>query len=354
MAEIKRKSAKKKSTGAFIRDSFMTGVSYMIPVIVGGCVLQAIAKLLGGYNIGAEMANIDSFAKVIYLIGSSLWSFTVPVIAAFTAYAMADKPGLAPGFAVGAIANTINAGYLGGILGGFLVGYFVMAIKKVNVPKDFQGIMSIIVIPVVSTLVCGMLMYYVIGRPIAWFMSVLQAWLISLSSASRFLLGAVIGAGMCVDYGGPIGKSVSAFTNGLNAEGLFVPTSAKMCSGMTAPLGIAIATFLGGKKKFSDDDRENAKSALYLSCCYIEEACIPFLIKDPVRVILSTAIGGALTGGLCLMLSLESPAIHGGVFAIPLTSNPLLFIGLWFLGSVVTGIIYATIKKPLLVEEQES
>ena len=135
MAEIKRKSAKKKSTGAFIRDSFMTGVSYMIPVIVGGGVLQAIAKLLGGYNIGAEMANIDSFAKVIYLIGSSLWSFTVPVIAAFTAYAMADKPGLAPGFAVGAIANTINAGYLGGILGGFLVGYFVMAIKKVNVPK---------------------------------------------------------------------------------------------------------------------------------------------------------------------------------------------------------------------------
>ena len=229
-----------------------------------------------------------------------------------------------------------------------------MAIKKVNVPKDFQGIMSIMVIPVVSTLVCGMLMYYVIGRPIAWFMSVLQAWLISLSSASRFLLGAVIGAGMCVDYGGPIGKSVSAFTNGLNAEGLFVPTSAKMCSGMTAPLGIAIATFLGGKKKFSDDDRENAKSALYLSCCYIEEACIPFLIKDPVRVILSTAIGGALTGGLCLMLSLESPALHGGVFAIPLTSNPLLFIGLWFLGSVVTGIIYATIKKPLLVEEQES
>ena len=354
MAEIKRKSAKKKSTGAFIRDSFMTGVSYMIPVIVGGGVLQAIAKLLGGYNIGAEMANIDSFAKVIYLIGSSLWSFTVPVIAAFTAYAMADKPGLAPVFAVGAIANTINAGYLGGILGGFLVGYFVMAIKKVNVPKDFQGIMSIMVIPVVSTLVCGMLMYYVIGRPIAWFMSVLQAWLISLSSASRFLLGAVIGAGMCVDYGGPIGKSVSAFTNGLNAEGLFVPTSAKMCSGMTAPLGIAIATFLGGKKKFSDDDRENAKSALYLSCCYIEEACIPFLIKDPVRVILSTAIGGALTGGLCLMLSLESPALHGGVFAIPLTSNPLLFIGLWFLGSVVTGIIYATIKKPLLVEEQES
>ena len=110
MAELKRKNAKKKSTGAFIKDSFMTGISYMIPVIVGGGVLQAIAKMLGGYNIGAEMANIDTFAKVIYLIGSSLWQFTVPAVAAFTAYAMADKPGIAPGLAMGALANTINTG----------------------------------------------------------------------------------------------------------------------------------------------------------------------------------------------------------------------------------------------------
>ena len=139
-------------------------------------------------------------------------------------------------------------------------------------------------------------------------------------------------------------------TNGLNADGFFIPTSAKMCSGMTAPLGIAIATFIGGKKKFDAVDRENAKSAVMLSCVYIEEAVIPFLIKDPVRVVVSCMIGGGITGGLCMVTSLASPAVHGGIFVIPMTSNPLLFIGLWLLGSCITGVIYALWKKPLAVE----
>ena len=341
MAELKRKNAKKKSTGAFIKDSFMTGISYMIPVIVGGGVLQAIAKMLGGYNIGAEMANIDTFAKVIYLIGSSLWQFTVPAVAAFTAYAMADKPGIAPGLAMGALANTINTGFVGGLLGGILVGYVVLAFKKIPVH------MPILVIPVCTTLICGLIMYYILGRPISWCMGALQNWLISLNTGSKFIMGAVIGAMMCFDMGGPIGKAAAMFTNGLNADGFFIPTSAKMCSGMTAPMGIAIATLLGGKKKFDDIDRENAKSAFLLSFCYIEEAVIPFLVNDPVRVIASCMIGGAVTGGLCMVTALESPAVHGGAFVIAMTSNPLLFIGLWLLGSCITGVLYAILKRPL-------
>lgn len=347
MAELKRKNAKKKSTGAFIKDSFMTGISYMIPVIVGGGVLQAIAKMLGGYNIGAEMANIDTFAKVIYLIGSSLWQFTVPAVAAFTAYAMADKPGIAPGLAMGALANTINTGFVGGLLGGILVGYIVLAFKKIPVHKNLQGIMPILVIPVCTTLICGLIMYYILGRPISWCMGALQNWLISLNTGSKFIMGAVIGAMMCFDMGGPIGKAAAMFTNGLNADGFFIPTSAKMCSGMTAPMGIAIATLLGGKKKFDDVDRENAKSAFLLSFCYIEEAVIPFLVNDPVRVIASCMIGGAVTGGLCMVTALESPAVHGGAFVIAMTSNPLLFIGLWLLGSCITGVLYAILKRPL-------
>lgn len=351
MAELKRKNAKKKSTGAFIKDSFMTGISYMIPVIVGGGVLQAIAKMMGGYNIGAEMETIDTFAKVIYLIGTNLWNFTVPAVAAFTAYAMADKPGIAPGLAMGALANSINTGFVGGLIGGILVGYIVLGFKKINVPKSLQGIMPILIIPVCTTLAAGLIMYYILGRPISWAMTSLQNWLMSLNNGSKFVLGAVIGAMMCADMGGPIGKAAAMFTNGLNADGFFIPTSAKMCSGMTAPLGIAFATLLGGKKKFDAVDRENAKSAFLLSFCYIEEAVIPFLVNDPVRVVISCMVGGAVTGGLCMVTMLESPAVHGGAFVIPMTSNPLLFIGLWLLGSAITGVLYAILKKPLNAEE---
>lgn len=347
MAEIKRKNVQKKSTGAFIKDSVMTGISYMIPIIVGGGVLQAIAKMMGGYNIGAEMATIDSLAKVIYLIGSSLWNFTVPAVAAFTAYAMADKPGIAPGLAMGTLAGSINTGFVGGLVGGLMVGYVVMWMKKWPVPKSLQGVMPILVIPTVATLVCGLVMYYIVGTPIAMFMTAMQNFLMSLNTGSKFVFGAAIGAMMCADMGGPIGKAAAMVTNGLNADGFFIPTSAKMCSGMTAPLGIAIATFLGGKKKFDDVDRENAKSAVMLSCVYIEEAVIPFLVKDPIRVVVSCMIGGAVTGGLCMVSSLASPAVHGGIFVIPMTSNPLLFVGLWLLGSCVTGVIYAVWKKPL-------
>lgn len=347
MAKIERKNHQKKSQFAFVKDSLMTGISYMIPVIVGGGVLQAIAKMMGGYNIGAEMQTIDSLAKVIMLIGTSMFNFCVPAVAAFTAYAMADKPGIAPGLAMGTLAGTLNTGFVGGVIGGLVVGYLCMAMKKLKVPKVISGIMPILVIPVVVTLVAGLLMYYVFGTPISWFMTALTNMLMSLSGGSKFLFGAVIGAMMCTDQGGPIGKTAALFTNGLNADGFLVPTSAKMCSGMTAPLGMAIAIFLGGKKKFSDGEREQAKSLLILACCYVQEGVIPFLIKDPIRVLIACCTGGAITGGLCMMFALESPAVHGGAFVIAMASNPLLFVGLWLLGGCITGVLYAILRRPL-------
>jgi PTS system, fructose subfamily, IIC component len=353
MAEIQRKKKTQKGQLIFIKDSFMTGVSYMIPIIVGAGVLQAIAKAMGGYNIGSQMANIDSLAKVIMLFGTQLMTFVVPAIAAFTAYAMADKPGIAPGLAMGALANSINTGFVGGLVGGILVGYTVLALKKIKVPKPMQGIMPILIIPVFTTLISGLLMYYVVGTPIRLFMSWLTTMLVSLSGSAKFLLGAVIGAMMCTDMGGPINKTAATFCNGLNADGFFVPTSAKMCSGMTAPLGIALATFLGGKKKFTDGEREQAKSLFILACCYIQEGVIPFIVKDPVKVIGSCMVGGAITGGLCMMAALESPAVHGGAFVIPMTSNPLLFIGYWFLGGCITAVLYAFLRSPLPKEQPE-
>lgn len=357
MADIKRKNKGKKSQGMFLKDSIMTGISYMIPIIVGAGVLQAIAKMFGGYDIGNHMKQIDTFAKVVMLIGQSLMTFVVPAIAAFIAYAMADKPGIAPGLAMGAIANTLNTGFVGGLVGGILVGYLVLGVKKIKVPKAISGIMPILVIPTFVTLVAGLIMYYILGVPISAFMRALTGMLTSLNGSSKFLFGAVIGAMICADHGGPINKTAALFVNGLNADGFLIPTSAKMCAGMTAPLGIAFATFLGGKKKFSDGEREQAKSLVILSTCYVQEGVIPFLLKDPVRVCISCMTGGAITGGLCMMSALASPAVHGGAFVIAMTSNPLLFIGYWLLGACITGVLYATLRRPLpegYVDDEDS
>lgn len=352
--EIKRKNVKQKSQATFIKDSFMTGISYMIPIIVGGGVLQAIAKAMGGYDIGSQMESIDTLAKVIFLIGKSLMDFAIPAIAGYTAYAMADKPALAPGLAMGSMAIVLKTGFIGALIGGILAGYLTLWVKKINVPKSLQGIMPIMVIPVFVTLVSGLLLYYVFGTPIAVFMEWMNNMLVSLSGGSRFVLGAVIGAMICFDNGGPVNKTAATFANALNADGFFIPTSAKMCAGMTSPLGIAIATFLGGKKKFTDGEREQAKSLFVLSACYIQEGVIPFQIKDPIRVTLSCMLGGAITGGLAMVLGLESPAVHGGAFVIPMTSNPFLFIGLWALGGCITGILYAVLRKPLPEDYVES
>ncbi|MBO6359617.1 PTS fructose transporter subunit IIC [Enterococcus casseliflavus] len=354
MAKIERKGTKKKSQATFLKDSIMTGISYMIPVIVGGGVVQAIAKMMGGYDIGNHMAEVDSLAKVIFLVGSSIMGFVVPAIAGFVAYAMADKPGIAPGLAMGALANSMNTGFVGGLVGGILVGYLVIGFKKIKVPKALDGIMPIMIIPVFVTLIAGLLMWYVFGIPIQWFMGALTNMLTSLNTGSKFLLGAVIGAMITADHGGPINKTAALFSNGLNADGFLIPTSAKMCAGMTAPLGIAIATFLGGKKKFSDGEREQAKSLILLSTVYVQEGVIPFLMKDPIRVMASCMTGGAITGGLCMISALESPAVHGGMFVIPMMSNPLMFVGYWFLGATITGVLYAFLRKPLPEDYEDS
>jgi len=142
-------------------------------------------------------------------------------------------------------------------------------------------------------------------------------------------------------------RLAALFVNGLNADGFLIPTAAKMCAGMTAPLGIGLACFIGGKKKFTHSEREQAKSLFILSCCYVQEGVIPFLMKDPVRVVISTMTGGAITGGLCMISALESPAVHGGAFVIAMTSNPLMFVGYWLLGGCITGVLYAILRRPL-------
>lgn len=346
MAELQRK--KQKSVGTICKDAIMTGISYMIPVIVGGGVITAIAKMMGGYNIGDTAAEMQTLAQVIFTIGNNLFAFAVPCLAAFIAYAIADKPGIAPGYAMGVLAGLMKTGFVGGLVGALIAGWFVLQMKKIKVPKALQGIMPIMFIPVLSTLIVGLLMWYVIGVPIAWLMGIVTGWLTALSAGSRFVLGAVIGAMIAFDNGGPVNKTAALFVNGLNADGFFIPTSAKMCAGMTSPLGIAISTVLPwSRNKFTKTEKEQALSLVILSCCYVQEGVIPFQLKDPVRLTASICVGGAITGGLCMMFGLESPEVHGGVFSVAMTSNPLLFIGLWLLGGCITGLLYSILKRPL-------
>lgn len=351
MTKIQRKKKIEKITWkAQVKASFMTGVSYMIPVIVAGGIITAIGKALGGYDIATNPDLVGTVAYKINLIGVEAMIFAVPVLCAGIAFTIGNRPAIAPALAIGLLSNDIKAGFIGGLLGGFLVGYMVKWIKTWKVPSWLTGMVPILIIPVLVTLTVGALFQFVLGEPIALLTKVIENFLDSLQGGSKFVFGSVLGGFWGVDFGGPITKIASSFATALNAQGNYASTAAKMAAGMTPPLGMAFAV-LFNRKKFTQADVENAKAAVPLACCYITEAAIPFALQDPIRVLCSTIPGAALAGGLGMIFSTESPAVHGGVFVIPMMKNPLGFISAWIIGSVVTGLIYATIKKPLSPED---
>lgn len=363
MAEIKRKNAKQASQGRMVWDAVLTGISYMIPFIVGGGVLWGIAKAMGGYNIAAEMKDLAfdkyTLAMVIYAIGSAIFNVCVPIIGAYIAYALADKPGLAPGFAVGVISNMVKAGFLGAVIGGILAGFIVNWLKagSKKVPTSVQSVFPILIIPVAGTVISCLLMWYVIGVPVGWLMTLISSSLMNLQGAGGFIFGAAIGAGMSIDQGGPISKAVALVANGLNADGILGPAACKMCGGMQNPLGVCFAQLIDrftGKKKFTEKEHSTTVSGLVLASCYIQEYVIPFLVQDTWRCLVPCMLGGALSGGLCGYFALESAAVHGGIFVIPMMSNPLQFVAFWFAGAVVTGVLYFILRKPVQSESATS
>lgn len=293
MAEIKRKNAKKKSAGRQAWDAVLTGISYMIPFIVGGGVLWGIAKAMGGYNIAADM-------KALVADGGSYKDYTLAMVIYSIGSAIFD-----------------------------------------------------VCVPVVGTMVTSLLMWYVIGVPIGWFMTAITSLLTNLQGIGGAVFGAAIGIGMSTDQGGPISKAVALVANGLNADGILGPAACKMCGGMQNPLGVCFAQIIdrfAGKKKFTEKERSTTVSGLVLACCYIQEYVIPFLVQDTWRCIIPCMIGGAISGGLCGFFALESAAVHGGVFVIPMMSNPLQFVLFWFAGAAVNGILYFLLRKPVSEE----
>jgi PTS system fructose-specific IIC component len=267
---------------------------------------------------------------------------------------MADRPGLVPGFVGGAIALTINAGFLGGLVAGLLAGGVVMAIQKVRIPAPMRGIMPVVVIPLISSAVVGFLMFVVVGKPIASGQKAMTDWLNGLTGTNAVLLGALLGLMMCFDLGGPVNKVAYTFaTAGIAvsnpSDSAMKIMAAVMAAGMVPPLAMALATTVRGKL-FTQAERENGKAAWILGASFISEGAIPFAAADPLRVIPSSMVGGAVTGALSMAFGATLRAPHGGIFVVPLIGNPFLYLIAIAAGMcVTTALVVAlkTLRKPV-------
>ncbi|MEE2035289.1 PTS fructose transporter subunit IIABC, partial [Rhodococcus chondri] len=319
--------------GTRLRQILLTGVSYMIPFVAAGGLLIALGFLLGGYDISDSAADIvvdntltdlpdgglaTYLGAVLFQIGSLAFSFLVPALAGYIAFAIADRPGLAPGFTAGAVAVFVGAGFIGGLVGGIIAGFAALYVSRIPLPTWARGLMPVVIIPLLASLVVGALMFVVLGRPLAAITSGLTNWLNGLSGGSAVILGVILGLMMCFDLGGPVNKAAYAFA----VAGLDVSNHASlqimaavMAAGMVPPLAMALSSLLR-PRLYSFAERENGKAAWLLGASFISEGAIPFAAADPIRVIPSMMVGGAVTGGIVMATDVTLSAPHGGVFVI--------------------------------------
>jgi fructose PTS system EIIBC or EIIC component len=339
----------------------MNGVSFMVPFIVVGGLLIAIALTLGGEKTpGGIVIPEDSFWKTIEQIGGASFTFMVPILAGYIAYSIADRPGLAPGIIGGFIAangsfygSEAGAGFLGGIIAGFLAGYVALAIKKINVPKAIQPIMPIIIIPVLASLIVGLAFVFLIGAPVAGIFEGLTAWLAGMQGTSSLLLALILGAMISFDMGGPVNKVAFLFGSAMIGEGnyeIMGPIAVAIC---IPPIGMGVATLLN-KRKFRAAEREAGKAAFTMGLFGITEGAIPFAAQDPLRVIPSI-MAGSMTGSVIAMLgNVGDRVAHGGpiVAVLGAVDNVLMFFVAVIAGVFVTAILVNFLKKDIETENQ--
>ncbi|MBI6851436.1 PTS fructose-like transporter subunit IIB [Pseudomonas cichorii] len=346
--EVTKSPSRKEGTGVY--KHLLTGVSFMLPMVVAGGLLIALSFVFG---IKAYEQEGTLAAALMKIGGESAFKLMVPLLAGYIAYSIADRPGLAPGMIGGLLASTLGAGFIGGIVAGFLAGYSAWLINRyARLPASVEALKPILIIPLLSSLFTGLVMIYVVGQPVAGMLASLTTFLDSMGTTNAILLGVLLGAMMCVDLGGPINKASYAFSVGLLASQSYAPMAAAMAAGMVPPIGMGIATILA-RRKFAQSEREAGKAAFVLGLCFISEGAIPFAAKDPLRVIPASVIGGALTGALSMYFGCKLMAPHGGLFVmlIPNAINhALLYLLAIVVGSVATGVIYAVLKRPEAVE----
>ena len=291
----------------------LTGVSYMLPMVVAGGLSIALSFAFG---ITAFKEQGTLAAALMQIGGGTAFALMVPVLAGFIAFSIADRPGLTPGLIGGMLASSINAGFLGGIIAGFIAGYAAKFLSsKVKLSQSMEALKPILIIPLVASLITGLLMIYVVGTPVAKIMEGLTHWLGNMGTANAVLLGAILGGMMCADMGGPINKVAYAFGVGLLSSQAYAPMAAIMAAGMVPPLAMGVATLLA-RNKFNKGQQEGGKAALVLGLCFISEGAIPFAARDPMRVLPCCIVGGAVTGAISMMVGAKLMAPHGGLFVL--------------------------------------
>ncbi|HEK9097126.1 TPA: PTS sugar transporter subunit IIA [Streptococcus equi subsp. zooepidemicus] len=369
------KAAQKTSLGGAFYKHLMSGVSQMLPFVIGGGILIALAFLLDNM-LGVpkdQLANLGSYHEIAAIfknIGGAAFSFMLPVLAGYIAYSIAEKPGLVAGFVAGAIASSglafgkvpfaaggeaslslagVPSGFLGALVGGFLAGGVILALRQVlaGLPRSLEGVKSILLYPLLGVLVTGLLML-LINIPMAAINTALNHFLESLSGSSAVLMGLLVGGMMAVDMGGPVNKAAYVFGTGTLAatvaSGGSVVMAAVMAGGMVPPLAVFVATLLF-KDKFTKEERESGLTNIVMGLSFITEGAIPFGAADPARAIPSFIAGSALTGALVGLAGVKLIAPHGGIFVIALTSNPFLYLLFVAIGAVVSGILFGALRK---------
>lgn len=342
-------SEEEKKGGAGAYRHLLTGVSYMLPMVVAGGLSIALSFAFG---ITAFKEQGTLAAALMQIGGGSAFALMVPVLAGFIAFSIADRPGLTPGLIGGMIATSINAGFLGGIIAGFIAGYAAKLISgKVKLPQSMEALKPILIIPLFASLITGLLMIYVVGKPVAGIMNGLTHWLANMGTANAVLLGAILGGMMCTDMGGPVNKVAYAFGVGLLSSQTYAPMAAIMAAGMVPPLAMGLATLVA-RRKFNKGQQEGGKAALVLGLCFISEGAIPFAARDPMRVLPCCIVGGATTGAISMVVGAKLMAPHGGLFVllIPGAITPVVgYLMAIIIGTAIAGLSYAVLKRP---EEQ--
>ncbi|MGO5005029.1 PTS fructose transporter subunit IIABC [Bacillus wiedmannii] len=332
-----------KEKGLGIYKHLMSGVSNMLPFVVGGGILIALAFWIGG--IKAE----GPLAELLMSIGggkTGAFLFLVPILAGFIASSIADRPGFMPGVVGGFLAAHANAGFLGGLIAGFLAGYVVLGLKRLfsGLPAQLEGIKPVLLYPVFGLLITGVVMQKVVIPPVVALNEMLTGWLNGLNGTNAILLGLILGGMMAIDMGGPINKA--AFTFGIAAIEAqnFGVHSAVMAGGMVPPLAIAFATTFF-KSKFTEAERKSGLTNYIMGASFITEGAIPFAAADPIRVIVSCVVGSSIAGALSMLFQITLPAPHGGLFVIALVNKPVLYIFSIFIGTIISALMMGIWKK---------
>ncbi|MEG3251988.1 fructose-specific PTS transporter subunit EIIC [Streptococcus suis] len=368
-------SSEKLSLGKAFYKHLMSGVSQMLPFVIGGGILIALAFLFDG-ALGVPQDSLGSLgsyheiAAMFMKIGGAAFGFMLPLLAGYIAYSIAEKPGLVAGFVAGAIASSglafgkipyaaggeetlalagVSSGFLGALVGGFLAGGVVLVLRNAlrNLPKSLQGLNAILLLPLLGTAITGFLMFFV-NIPMAAINTGMNNFLAGLEGSSAILLGLVLGGMMAVDMGGPVNKAAYVFGTGTLAatvaDGGSVAMASVMAGGMVPPLAVFVATLLF-KDKFTQEERNSGLTNIVMGLSFITEGAIPFGAADPARAIPSFIAGSALAGALVGLSGIQLMAPHGGIFVIALTSNPLLYIAYVLIGAIVSGVLYGALRK---------